>query len=72
MVPRPMHVPCVVCSVVPPLFMGRASLERAQKDEPQCEGNGEQKYEEADRPQQEVKLPSMGAAVAECGRSLSA
>jgi hypothetical protein len=70
--PSVMHLPCVMASVVLPRFVGRASLERAQKHEPQREGNGEQQYEEADRPQKEVKLPSMGATVAECGRSLSA
>ena len=72
MVPRPVHVPCVVGSVVPARFVGRASLDWTQEHEPQGEGNGEQQYEEADRPQKEVKLPSMGATVAECGRSLSA
>src|SRR5215471_6071265 len=47
---------------------GRTSLER----EHQREGDGEQQYEEADWPQGKCELPSMGATVAECGRSLSA
>src|SRR5215471_1031720 len=47
---------------------GRTSLER----EHQREGDGEQQYEEAEWPQGKCELPSMGATVAECGRSLSA
>jgi hypothetical protein len=61
-----------VGSVVLPRHVGCASLERAQKSRHQRERNGEQQYEEANRPQEEEVLPSMGAAVAECGRSLSA
>lgn len=57
---------------VPPLCVGRVTLERTQENQPQRKGNGEQQYEQANRPQQEGELPSMGAAVAECGRSLSA
>jgi len=51
---------------------GRASLERAHEREHQCEGDGEQQYEKADCPHEKGELPSKGATVAECGRSLSA
>jgi hypothetical protein len=51
---------------------GRASLERAHEREHEGERNGEQQYEKADWPQKKGELQSMGAAVAECGCSLSA
>ena len=57
---------------VPLRRAGRTSLERAHKREHQGEGDGEQQYEKADGPQEKGELPSMGATVAECGRSLSA
>jgi hypothetical protein len=72
MVPRRMEMPSLVGSVVLSQDVGRASLERSHEHEPECEGNGEQQCEQANRSQQERELPSMGAAVAECGRSLSA
>jgi hypothetical protein len=40
-----------------------ASLQRAQEREHERDGNGEQQYEEANRPQEKGRLPSMGAAV---------
>ncbi len=49
-----------------------APLERANERERQGDGNGEQQYEEADRPQENGRFPSMGAAVGVSGRSLSA
>jgi hypothetical protein len=52
--------------------MGGASRERAEQSQHQRERDDEQQYEQANRPQQERELPSMGAAGAECGRSLSA
>jgi hypothetical protein len=66
------QVPNVVGSVVPPRSVRGASLERDEEAQHHCERDDEQQYEQANRPQQERELPSMGAAVAECGRSLSA
>ena len=70
--PPGMHMLRVMGSVVPMRRMGGASLERAEERQHQRERNDEQQYEQANRPQQERELPSMGAAGAECGRSLSA
>lgn len=70
--PSPQRMVLRVMDAVPPLCVGRVTLERTQKSQPQRKGNGEQQYEQANNPQQERELPSMGAAVAECGRSLSA
>jgi hypothetical protein len=66
------QVPHMVGPVMPPRSVGGASLERDEEAQHHCERDGEQQYEKANRPQQERELPSMGAAVAECGRSLSA
>jgi hypothetical protein len=51
---------------------GCASLDRPDKREHEGKGDGEQQYEKADWPHEKGELPSMGATVAECGRSLSA